>query len=163
MKKITLIRHAKSSWKDPDLSDHERPLNRRGIRSINLMGRRLSIRCFIPQYMISSPARRALDTALGLIEAAGLNRNILVVDPMLYLAGEKKLIERIRLLDAKWDWVALVGHNPGLTEAAERLSGRTIRNVPTCGIVEMHFDADDWRKTGSEEPVSFDFDFPKNR
>jgi phosphohistidine phosphatase len=165
MKTLTLIRHAKSSWKFPDLSDYDRPLNKRGRRDAAMMAARLAARGFAPQRIITSPAVRAHFTAKAMAGAIALPSQRLEVAPLMYGAAVQDLLQLIRELAPDERWVALVGHNPEFTLLARRLSGRTIENMPTCAVVESHFETDRWQRIGADGLIASrsDFDFPKNR
>jgi phosphohistidine phosphatase len=161
IKILTLIRHAKSSWKDESLLDLDRPLNRRGRRDAPIMGQRLAARESYADLMISSPAARALATAEAIAEAIEYPEAEIVVDERLYGADAFEWIEVIQGLDDGWDRVMCVGHNPGLTDLVDDLSPDPIGNVPTCGVVELKFDTDSWALVGRVEPAAVDFYYPK--
>lgn len=143
MRRLLLVRHAKSSWGDPTLPDRERPLNERGKRDSPKMGRRLAALGVDPDVILSSPARRALKTARILAEELGYRLEDIRVDDRLYAAEAEVLLKVIRELgDAKL-CVMLVGHNPELTELAHRYSSG-ITHLPTCAVAEFAFAADSW-------------------
>jgi phosphohistidine phosphatase len=164
MKKLTLIRHAKSSWKYSELSDHDRPLNRRGRNDAPMMGERLARRGFSPERIISSTALRALRTAEAIADAIALPSSRMQADSLVYGADDDALIALIQDVGPELGWLAIVGHNPGMTSLTRRLSGVFIANVPTCGVVEMHYHLDSWRRIGAGDvkPEFFNFDCPKN-
>ncbi|NLE44319.1 MAG: histidine phosphatase family protein [Chloroflexi bacterium] len=162
MKTLTLVRHAKSSWKHPELQDWDRPLNKRGRRDAPAMGRRLADRGFWPDRLISSPAARTLATAEAIAAEIRYPLEDIVHDARLYSADAIDLLDIVRELSDILDHVALVGHNPALTDLANRLAtGSDIDNVPTCGIVEMDFDTDSWLDVGTVKATRFLFDYPK--
>ena len=161
MKVLTLIRHAKSSWKDPGLPDWDRPLNKRGKRDGPAMGQRLAERGSFADLVISSPAVRALATAEAIAEEIDYPWTEIVVDERLYGADLSEWLEVIQGLDDALDRVMCVGHNPGLTELVSYFSAEGIGNVPTCGVVELRFDTWRWALVGHVEPVEVDFDYPK--
>ncbi len=161
MKRLFLVRHAKSSWNDTSLSDWERPLNKRGKRDAPEMGRRLSRAAVNIDAIISSTAVRAISTADILAEQLLFDQEIDQRDD-LYHAGAGALLNVIRQFDDAWNAVMLVAHNPGLTDLVNKLSG-PIDNVPTCGIVTLDYDIDHWRDVGRVAPIDFQFDFPKNK
>jgi phosphohistidine phosphatase len=165
MKTLTLIRHAKSSWKYPDLADYDRPLNKRGRRDAAMMAERLAARGFGPQRILTSPALRALRTAEAMAAAIDLPSQQIEITPLIYGGGVQDLLQLIRELAPDETWVALVGHNPEFTMLACRLSGQSIESVPTCGVVESQFETDRWQQIGADGVITsrFDFDFPKNR
>lgn len=161
MKKLTLVRHAKSSWKDPHLTDEERPLNQRGRRDAPEMGRRLAERDVVPDLLISSPAERALTTAQLIAEAIGYPPEGIEEEDLLYLAGVDEWMEVIWSLDDALDQVMLFGHNPGLTDLVNTISTLRLANVPTCGVIELAFDIDRWCQVGRVRPRQATFDYPK--
>jgi phosphohistidine phosphatase len=163
MKSLTLIRHAKSSWKDVYLLDVDRPLNKRGKRDAPVMGRRLAERESTPDLLISSPATRALVTAQVIAEEIGYPLEDIVVDERIYGAGVTELLRVVRGLDDALDHVMCFGHNPGLTDFVNYLSPDTIGNVPTCGVLEFTFDIDTWVRVGHVEPTHIHFDYPKRK
>ena len=160
MKTLVLIRHAKSSWKDASLADRDRPLNDRGKRDAPEMGRRLAAWGGPPDLIVSSPAARALATALVIAEAVGYPVDRIREDERIYMAGPAELLEAIHDLDDGDDRVFLFGHNPGLTDLVDALSEPALENVPTCGIVELQLAGDRWadlsrktvRRTGFHTP-----------
>jgi phosphohistidine phosphatase len=165
MKTLTLIRHAKSSWKYPGLADYDRPLNKRGRRDAAMMAARLAARGFAPQRILTSPALRALRTAEVMAAAIDLSSQRIEMTPLIYEASVQDLLQLIRDLAPDETWIALVGHNPELTILAGRLSVQSIENVPTCGVVESQFKTDRWQQVGADGVTAsrFDVDFPKNR
>ena len=161
MKHLTIIRHAKSSWKDESLPDVLRPLNKRGKRDAPMMGERLARRGLEAGVLISSPAPRALATAEVIAGAIGYPPEEIRVDDELYGANLFALLDIVQGLDGGVDSVILLGHNPGLAELVDYFSPRLIGNLPTCGIVELAFDVEAWRDVGEAEPTSAYVDYPK--
>jgi phosphohistidine phosphatase len=162
MKTLTLVRHAKSSWDHPGLTDFERPLNQRGIRDAPRMGSRLAARNEPPQSIISSPAVRALTTAKVIASALGYRAAGIIADERLFHAYSEQLLDVIRGFDASLRHVMLVGHNPGLTNLVEQLAQAGIANIPTCGIVVIDFSIDHWRDLSDGAGELLLFDYPKN-
>lgn len=156
MRRLFLVRHAKSSWGDPTLPDRERPLNERGKRDAPKMGRRLAALGANPDVILSSPARRALKTARILAEELGYRLEDIRVDDRLYAAQADVLLKVIRELGAGKKCVMLVGHNPELTELAHRYSS-AITHMPTCAVAEFTLAADSWPDAvlGKPEKVTF--------
>ena len=161
MKTLILIRHAKSSWKNPGLPDRARPLNKRGKRDAPVMGEHLAERGIEVERVISSPATRALATAEAIALEIGFPWDEIIADERLYHADEFELLEVIQGLDDYLDCVMCFGHNPGLTALVNHLSPYYIDNLPTCGVVELRFDVDTWALVGELEPMEVDFDYPK--
>ena len=161
MKHLTLVRHAKSSWKHPALADRERPLNKRGKRDAPIMGRRLAEIGYRPDLMLSSPAKRATTTAEIMAEAIGYPLSHIVVDERIYGTGVAGLIRLVQATDDNAERAMLVGHNPELTGLVNRLARVSIENLPTCGVAQLEFAFDTWAKLGTELAVRSDIDYPK--
>jgi phosphohistidine phosphatase len=167
MKTLYIIRHAKSSWDDPDLSDFERPLNKRGKKDAPNMARRLKEKRVTPDVMISSPATRAFETCKEFAKILGFDSDHIKSDRRLYHANEDQLLTVIReLKDRKRDdeeIVLLFGHNPGLTEFANMLLNGYIDSIPTCGIVKATLNINRWQDANFGCGQIDFFDYPKNR
>ncbi|OHB31453.1 MAG: hypothetical protein A2X84_11825 [Desulfuromonadaceae bacterium GWC2_58_13] len=161
MRRLTLIRHAKSSWKDKSLSDFERPLNKRGRQNAAEMGKRLAERHFQPDMMITSPARRALATSWIIAGEVDWPVERLILEPRFYEADVATLTKVIRNLDDRWRHVVLLGHNPAFTDLANELAGTAIENIPTCGILELALEIERWSQTEPKSARVTDFDYPK--
>lgn len=161
MKFLYLIRHAKSSWADPGLTDHDRPLNKRGKRDIPVMGRRLVSYDPHPEMIISSTAKRARKTARGIGSALGFGKNEIILLESLYTFSSEQLITVIRSVHESINVLAVVGHNYGLTDCAESLCGKDLGNIPTCGVVLMEFQLSDWKQLSSGKGRLIRFDYPK--
>jgi len=161
-KELLLVRHAKSSWDDPYLDDHDRPLNDRGLRNAPEMGKRLQEWSIRPDVWISSTALRAITTAEILAEQVGFPQNQIQQTKDLYHASATELQEIISELDDRICSVVLFGHNPGMTSLLARLYGLQIDNLPTCGVVHLQFREANWKDASSALPARAYFDFPKN-
>jgi len=161
MRALTLIRHAKSSWADPETADIDRPLNDRGKSDAPMMGRRLAAIGFAPDLVLCSPAKRARRTARAIIHELASTPS-LGIEPALYLATPSEMLPLIRSLGSSLAHVVMVGHNPGLTDLANLLGGARIDNVPTTGVVRLELDVDAWSDAGPGHGRVVDFDYPKN-
>lgn len=161
MKTLTLVRHAKSSWKDTGLSDRERPLSGRGKRDAPAMGKRLAAAGVRPSLIVSSPALRAWSTAKRIARELGYPREFLQRDIELYLATLDGLLAVVARQDTGFNHLMLVGHNPGLTDFANFLSPGLTGNVPTTGVVSVGIDIADWNLHGRPETQLLLYDFPK--
>ena len=162
MKVLTLVRHAKSSWKNAYLADVDRPLNKRGQRDAPMMGKRLAQRGYYTDALVSSPAVRALATAEAIAIEIEYPWEEIVVDQRLYGADVTDWLEVIHNLDNVLDHVMCIGHNPGLTDLVDYLAPYQVGHVPTCGIVELTLDVDRWSLVGRVEPAAVSFDYPKS-
>jgi phosphohistidine phosphatase len=163
MKTLYLMRHAKSSWKDPDLADHERPLNKRGKKDAPEMGRRLKKQGVQLDIIVSSDAKRAMDTAAAVATILGLPSKLIRPTTVLYHGSPDRILDVVYALKNKWKQAMVVGHNPGFTELANRFYPHAITNVPTAGIVALGFDVSSWRHIERGNLDFSYFDYPKNR
>lgn len=161
MKALTVLRHAKSSWKYASLADSERPLNKRGKHDAPMMGERLARTGIRPSLIVSSPAVRAWTTAKIIAEAISYPREFLQRDERLYLAGVRTIIDVIAEQDLGFNSIMIVGHNPGFTDFANYLVPGLTSNVPTCGIVSVDLDSDDWDLRSRPECELRLYDYPK--
>jgi phosphohistidine phosphatase len=143
MKTLLLLRHAKSSWKDGSLADHDRPLNKRGRRDAPRMGRWLAEIDLVPGCIVTSTALRARTTAEEAAEASGFDGEI-VETPDLYHASAEAILRVTRELPDPHGRAMLVGHNPGLEDAIDDLAG-AYEIMPTAALARIDFDADGWR------------------
>ncbi|MFC9557989.1 SixA phosphatase family protein [Agromyces sp. NPDC056965] len=159
MKTVLLVRHAKSSWGDPALPDHERPLNHRGRRDAPRAGERLRERGVVPDVIVTSTAVRARSTAAILAQALDLGSDRVVEDGRLYGASPEGLVDIIRALDDELATVMLVGHNPEIGELAFELSDE-IAEMPTCAVAEFRYDVSEWTEVGGVAPVGVVFEAP---
>lgn len=161
MKILYLMRHAKSSWKEAGLEDHQRPLNKRGKRNVSLMGNRLRARSISLDRIVTSNARRALETALPIGDSLGLDSAAIQRESWLYHASQDRIIAIVRTLKDHWQQVMIVGHNPGLQDTANLFLTPPIPKLPTAGIVTLGFEIDTWQEIDRKQLVYSDFDFPK--
>ncbi len=145
MLQLTLIRHAKSSWDNPALSDFDRPLNKRGMKNAPLMGKIISKRGLVFDRIVTSPALRAITTAHLIAGKQGFPEQDIQQRDELYDASVDELLDCVHSLDNQYASIALVAHNPGLTGLCNYLSGESIANLPTCAVAVIEFDLDDWR------------------
>ena len=161
MKTLTLVRHAKSSWKDNSLADRDRPLNKRGEHDAPIMGKRISEAGIRPSLIVCSPAVRAWTTAKIIANEIGYPLEFLQREKQLYLASLDDLLDIIFSQEAGFTSLMLVGHNPGLTAFANYLSPGVTNNVPTAGVVSVTFDREDWNLYELPETELLTFDYPK--
>ena len=161
MKKLYLIRHAKSSWKNNLLGDIDRPLNKRGKRDAPFMGKRLQKYGVQPDLLISSPAKRARKTARIIAREIDLPPKKIILADKIYFGDPGDIFEIIRNIPDSDKTVVLVGHNPDITLLAETLTGRQVGNIPTCGIFCIDFKIESWREAAPGNGSFVFFDYPK--
>ena len=161
MKNLILIRHAKSSWKNHELADHDRPLNKRGIRDAPLMGELLSKKAINPDRILSSPAKRAIDTARLISQKIGVPVKHIVEHDKIYAASISSLLAIIQQIEDSFETVILIGHNPAITQMTLFLTHHPIDNIPTCGVVNMRFEIPTWREIAEGKGIIEFFEYPK--
>ena len=144
MKSLTIVRHAKSSWKHHGLSDRERPLNKRGERDAPIMAKRVADADIRPSQIISSPAVRAWTTAKIFARELGYPAEFLQREDGLYLASLDNLLDVVATQDASFNHLMLFGHNPGLTDFVNYLVPGLTSNLPTSGVVSVNLETEDW-------------------
>jgi phosphohistidine phosphatase len=159
MKKLYIIRHAKSGLKNSGLDDFERPLSKRGKKDAPFMGSMLKNRGVLPDIIISSPALRAKSTAEIVANEIGYVKSI-VYDKNIYEASVEELYNILADISDKKSSAMLFGHNPELNMLVEDLFGFN-ENIPTCGVVEIEFDCKKWSEISSENSKLISFDYPK--
>lgn len=142
MKQLLILRHAKSSWSNAFLADHDRPLNSRGRRDAPRMGQLLLDAELEPDLVLCSSAERARATAEAAAEACG-HTDPLVVTGDLYHAGPQRIVEVIAERAGDANRVLVVGHNPGMEELVERF-GRTYQRMPTAALAHIELQLSDW-------------------
>ena len=135
MKILTLVRHAKSDWKNSTLTDRQRPLNKRGERDAPVMGRRIVDHGIRPSLIIVSPAVRAWTTATLIAREINYPFEFLQREDALYLASLDDLLAAVMAQDDGFNSLMVVAHNPGLTQFADYLSPGITANLPTAGVV----------------------------
>jgi phosphohistidine phosphatase len=148
MKKLVIMRHGKSSWDHPDLKDHLRPLNQRGVNNAISVAAKLLEVGLSPDAIVSSPAIRALDTAI--IVATGLSYPLheIATEGDIYEASEGELLKVLGRLDDGLNIVMLFGHNPGLTSLVNRLQSENLFNLPTSGVFAIELPINSWHQIG---------------
>lgn len=153
-KTLILLRHAKSSWDDPDLDDFDRTLAPRGVRAAERMGVEIAARGWVPDHALVSPARRTRETAQIVFAQWPTPPMALDFPPELYEAQPENLLNCIRKLPEHAESVILFGHNPGLEELAFHIAGnnsnsaardRMAAKFPTAGLARFDYDGI-WRE-----------------
>jgi phosphohistidine phosphatase len=161
MKTIYLVRHAKSSWKYPNLDDFERPLNKRGRKNAPFMGKILKKLKVTPDLVISSPANRAAMTARIIAAAINYPLENIAYSEAIYEFSEDALIRVINKIDNGVNSSMVVGHNPAINGLANYIGDQPISNVPTCGVYCVDLDISSWAKIYEHCGKLKFFEFPK--
>jgi len=161
MKILTIVRHAKSSWKDSSLSDRKRPLNKRGQRDAPIMGKRISDHGIRPSLIVTSPATRARTTAKIIADELNYPKEFLQREDHLYLASLDEILNVIGAQDIGFNSLMIVGHNPGLTDIVNFLQPGLTINLPTAGVVSVQIDQDHWNLFERPKTELLVHDWPK--
>lgn len=144
MKTLYIVRHAKSSWDNPEFSDHERPLMQKGVKKTAKISQYLSEMDVEPDMIISSTAVRAYETAC--LIAKGLNYPVdkIQKEASLYLSDNEEILNLIFGVDNKYKSLMIFGHNPTFTSFANQFLSEKIDWMPTSAVVAVKFDTDNW-------------------
>jgi phosphohistidine phosphatase len=163
VKRLILLRHAKSSWSDSSLADAERPLSVRGESDAPLMGDRLRERGARPDVIIASPSARTRRTAKLIARKLGYPEGEIKLEPALYLAGPDTVLEIIAAQAGLANSVIVVGHNPGLTALVNRLlPDFALDDLPTTGAVALDLETEIWTNLLDAPRRLAYYDYPKN-
>jgi phosphohistidine phosphatase len=164
MKTLLLIRHAKSSWANPQQSDFERSLNDRGLHDAPLMAQRLQKQQLRPDLFISSTAVRARQTTNLLVQEWDKNQQPhIIYAENLYLAPPEVIEATLREVDNKYNCVALVAHNPGITDFVNQLTHVRTDNMPTCAVYAVRVHTNNWKNLATAKKEFLLFDYPKKK
>jgi phosphohistidine phosphatase len=168
MKRLYLIRHAKSDWRDGSLYDFERGLRKKGLKALETMGSYLALQEVVPDLILSSLALHAQMTADRLAKKISYQGKIHYMDE-LYNSRSKTLMNVLSLQDEAHESIFLIGHNPELTEFANLLIGESLYKMPTLGILSLNLDIESWGEVQAEcatidffiNPKQFKYFVPK--
>jgi|SRR3989304_4407655 len=161
MKTLYLVRHAKSSWENRNISDFERSLNDRGKRDAPFMAEILKKKNVKLDLIISSPANRAFTTAKIFAKVYGIPESSIVINENIYEADKNDLLKVLSENNDSINNIMLFGHNPGLTYLSNYLCDFETDNIPTCGIICMQLDFDSWKYLGNKTCGFKFFEYPK--
>ena len=160
MKTLYLVRHAKSSWDDKDITDFERPLNERGNHDAPLMGKILNEKKVEPVLIITSPALRALTTARIIAEKLGYDARRIMEDERIYEATMRELTSVVREIHEEYQTVMLFGHNPGISNFTNLLGDQFIPDMPTCAVAGLELKIKSWSEAERNCGKIFLFEYP---
>ena len=161
MKRLVVVRHAKSSWSNPDLTDSQRPLNKRGNLNAPEMGRRLKVKGISVDLIISSKANRALSTARYIASEIGYDTESIQISSQLYHTINSQMLQLIQSLSDDISSVMIFGHNPGFTDFTNYLCNSDIYNIPTAGVAVIDFNILKWGDIVGGIGQLSDYDYPK--
>ncbi len=159
MKRLTLIRHARASHGDSQVSDFDRALTDQGAQEAALMGFHLVKQRMHPDHVISSPAKRALSSAIIIADTVGFLAQHIATDKQIYDATVDALMHVVHGIANGYSNVLLIGHNPGLLEVCQYLTGKQLDKLPTAGVVSLEFNVSSWAdiKQGKGKIVFVDY------
>ncbi|MEO0405641.1 MAG: histidine phosphatase family protein [Bacteroidota bacterium] len=157
---LHLIRHAKSAWGHEQLDDHDRPLNKRGLRDAPSMARLLFKQSSCPKTWLCSSALRTKTTAHFFAQEATFPENEIIYSPELYLASYSKMLELINGIDDQSDQAIIFGHNNGISDLVSMLVNESIQ-MPTCSIATITFELESWKHVSIGLGTLFQFNYPK--
>lgn len=158
---LYLVRHAKSSWAEPGISDKDRPLNKRGKHDAPKMGSLLYAKGAKPGLMVSSPAKRAYSTAKRFADELDYSAKDIVKNDRLYMADVEDFYTVIKETGGYVKELILFSHNYGITYFANFITGSNIDNIPTCGVVKAEFDINSWQEIENQKGKLVWFEYPK--
>ncbi|WNO09059.1 SixA phosphatase family protein [Teredinibacter sp. KSP-S5-2] len=161
MKYLHLIRHAKSSWRDPGVPDVNRPLNKRGRASCALMAEKIAQSGCAFNHVYCSPAVRAQSTIERILTELAIGSDVFRIDDQLYTFDHMDLVYWLRELEDEASSIVIVGHNPAFTELHNYLAEAEIENIPTCGYVQLILDIENWRDIRANSGKQSVFIYPK--
>jgi phosphohistidine phosphatase len=161
MKKLYIVRHAKSDWGNDDLKDIDRPLNSRGYGDAYHMSKKFLDKRGVPDLLVASPAIRSLSTALIFARTFAYEEHKILMKEGIYESTHKVLQKTIAAIHNDFGTVMLFGHNPGLTNLFNEVSDSFIDNIPTCGIIGIEFNSPYWKDILSSKGNTIYTDFPK--
>ena len=159
MKRLILIRHSKSSWKDFSLTDFNRPLNGRGKSDGPLMAFYLSNRITMVDYLHSSSSVRTFETSKYFINQIKFGK--IQYDDSLYHCSATSILNMISSYSDNYQSVMIIAHNPGLTNFINNITNVALDNLPTTGLAEIEFNINSWSNISYENSNLVDLKFPK--
>ncbi len=161
MKTIYFIRHAKSSWSDPTKDDHDRVLNKRGLRDAPFMAKALKGKGAQPDLLVSSSAVRARTTALYFAKEFEIPPEDLQIETDIYEAFPQQVLAVVQGLEDRYQEVGIFGHNPAFTSLINAFSQEYLANLPTCGIAKVVAAVDNWVDFDTKHGHLVELHFPK--
>jgi phosphohistidine phosphatase len=161
MKTLCLIRHAKSDWDHPELDDLHRPLNDRGLHDAPFMANMLKARGVQADAIVSSPAARAMATALFFKSALDIKDSNVLVRDAIYDAMPATILQLVRSLSDEFKEVLLFGHNPTLNSVINMFSEEYVSNLPTCGVFIVQAEIGSWADFNQKMNYSCNLYYPR--
>jgi len=161
MKTLVLVRHAKSSWDNPNLTDFQRPLNKRGQRDAPFMAKVFKKTGIKLEKIVASPAERTLTTAQIFADVLDYPFDDIETESSLYDESFNYFLQVIRELDDSLSTVMIISHNPTITMMINYLTAYNLDNLPTCGCFGISLDVAEWNKVGKSSGKCLFYEYPK--
>ena len=161
-KTLFIARHGKSSWDQHGVADFDRPLKERGIKNAYEIAEFMVSKELLPEIIYTSPAARALNTAIIFSRVLNFPEKDIFLRNELYLADFEEIMNVVRQTSVGSKSVMIFGHNPGVTDLANFLSDLRLTNLPTAGLVTLTFTARNWNEVQKSNLISSSCDFPGN-
>ena len=158
-KKLIIVRHSKSSWKDLSLDDFNRPLNKRGKEDGPIISNYLSKKTNFIDFLHSSSSVRTFETSKFFTERIKFGK--VKYDDNLYHSSSESILNLIKNYSNEYSSVLLIAHNPGLTHLINQITNISLDNLPTTGLAEIHFSCNKWNEISSKNSNLIDLKFPK--
>ena len=158
-KKLIIVRHSKSSWKDSSLDDFNRPLNKRGKQDGPIISNYLSKKTNFIDFLHSSSSVRTFETSKFFTERIKFGK--VKYDDSLYHSSSGSILNLIKNYSNEYSSVMLIAHNPGLTHLINQITNISLDNLPTTGLAEIHFSCNKWNEISSKNSNLIDLKFPK--
>ncbi len=158
-KKLIIVRHSKSSWKDLSLDDFNRPLNKRGKEDGPIISNYLSKKTNFIDFLHSSSSVRTFETSKFFTDRIKFGK--VKYDDNLYHSSSESILNLIKNYSNEYSSVMLIAHNPGLTHLINQITNISLDNLPTTGLAEIHFSCNKWNEISSKNSNLIDLKFPK--
>lgn len=158
---LYIVRHGKSNWDYDNIADVDRPLKARGIKNAYETARSIKLKNNLPELILSSPANRALHTAMIFTRVFGIPSGQVRIDEGLYESSVSYCLDRIRATDDTISILMVFGHNPDFTDLANRFLKDPLSDLPTAGTVRLEFSVSAWKDIDTTNLVKHTFVFPK--
>lgn len=153
-KTLFILRHAKSSWAETDKADKDRALKTKGISDIVNTARAFAPKVQGLDLIITSSANRAVHTAILFAETIGFPHDKIRIEPLVYQADERELVDMIKSFPDQYNSIMVVGHNPTLTYLVNTFIADHIHELPTSGLVGIKFDINRWIELSTDKVCS---------
>jgi len=160
-KTLHIVRHGKSTWDLPEIDDFDRPLTNRGISNNILIASRFAARFGDVDQITTSPATRAITTAISFARQSGISLEKIKLDSRFYFSGVDVILEFIRTTPDNINSLMIIGHNPDLSELANYFVPLIADEMPTSSIVSLRFNIESWEQVSHVKLGEWFFDYPK--